>query len=164
MTNYDIVYSNINMEVVRILVNNGIQFHHEDIYDGKVNSVITEELPIRIADKLLSKFKSDQISTMKIGTKPGKVIVVIQISKSDIRPAQITVGELIDKLSQFPADMRVVMYNNVDKTDCFVTDITSSEVVDDDMYGNYLRDFPPHEQSVCADEKAGEKFVVLFGE
>lgn len=164
MTNYDIVYSNINMGVVRILINNGIQFHHEDIYDGKVNAVITKELPIRIADKLLSKFESDQISTMKIGTKPGKVIVVIQISKSDIRPAQMTAGELIDKLSQFPADMRVVMYNNVDKTDCFVTDITSSEVVDDDMYGNYLRDFAPHSQSVCADEKAGEKFVVLFGE
>ena len=164
MSNYSTIYTNINMEAVRVLVNYGIEFRHEDAYGGKVHSIITEELPIRIADKLLSKFKSDQISTMKIGTKPGKAIVVIQISKSDIRPAQVTVGELIDKLSQFPADTRVVMYNNADKTDCFVTDIASSEVVDDDMYGNYLRDFAPHSQSVCADEKAGEKFVVLFGE
>ena len=48
--------------------------------------------------------------------------------------------------------------------DFSLSDVIPSKVVEDDMYGNYLDEFPTESQCVCSDEKPGKEFVVLFGE
>ena len=101
---------------------------------------------------------------MKIGTEPGKAIINILVAVSHPESKRLTVGSLIEKLSKYDPAIEVVGFNNSNKSDCFITDVVSSEIVEDDMYGNYLDDFHTQDESVCTEEPNGKEFVVLFGE
>lgn len=159
-------YTKLVERVVSYFIERGVDFKHSDSTDGTIHSIVTEPLPCRIANDISQRISKGQdgMSVLQIGAGRGKAIINVQIVMSEPVPARLTVGELIERLSKFKPDTELVCYSESEAFDFFLSDVIPSKVVEDDMYGNYLDEFPTESQCVCSDEKPGKEFVVLFGE